>query len=260
MIEPPPGTPDSPGTSGPAPRKAGERMDDLQRRGFRIIQSPALFRFGTDSVLLADFARVRGGERCVDLCCGAGAVGLLLLARQADIQVCGVEIQPEAADLARRNVALNGLGGRFSVHEGDICTAHEALGKNEFTLAVCNPPYHKAGAALGSADPRIRIARHAGELTAGEIALAAARLIQSGGRFAVIYPAPRALEMLRALEDAGIAPKRLRTVHGVADRPPGHILIEGIKGAKAGLHWLAPLCLRDSQGQYTQEYRRIYNL
>lgn len=235
----------------------GERIDDLQRSGFRIIQHPGLFRFGTDSVLLADFARARRGERAVDLCCGAGAVALLLLARQAELTVSGVEIQPEAADMARRNALLNGLTDRFSVYEGDIRAAHEALGAGAFTLAVCNPPYFKEGGAL-PADARMRIARHEGELSPGDIARSAARLLKGGGRFAVVYPAPRALEMMRAMEDAGIAPKRVRTIHAGADRPPKHILIDGIRGARAGLHFLEPLILKDSDGLPTAEWRRIY--
>ena len=86
--------------------KPGERIDDLQRGGLRIIQHPGLFRFGTDSVLLADFARARRRDKAVDLCCGSGAVALLMIARQPGIAVTGVEIQPEIADMARRKRAI----------------------------------------------------------------------------------------------------------------------------------------------------------
>ncbi|MGI6240195.1 MAG: tRNA1(Val) (adenine(37)-N6)-methyltransferase [Christensenellales bacterium] len=239
--------------------KPGERIDDLQRAGFCIIQHPAHFRFGTDSVLLADFARPKPDDRAIDLCCGAGAVALLMLARCPRLRVTGVELQAEVADMARRSAHLNGVSEAFEVLEGDIRAAHCALGHGRFTLAVCNPPYYQAGGALLSEDARLRIARHAGELAPAEIAKSAARLLRNGGRFAVVYPAPRALEMLRAMEDAGIAPKRIRTVHGIAGKPPKHILIDGIKGARAGLHWLTPLILRDGAGDVTDQWREIYS-
>ena len=238
--------------------KPGERIDDLQRRGFRIIQHPESFRFGTDSVLLADFARPRRGERVADLCCGAGAVALLLLARQPDLCVSGIELLPDVADRAARNAILNGVTDRFTVVTGDIRKAHAALGCGGFARATCNPPYFKAGAALLSGDEAARVARHEGELAPPEIAVAAARLLRTGGRFAVIYPAPRALEMMRAMEDAGIAPKRVRTVHGVMGKPPKHILIDGVKGAGAGLHWMEPLYLRQQDGTPTVECQKIY--
>lgn len=237
----------------------GERVDDLQHDGFRIIQSPETFRFGTDSVLLADFAAPRRGEVCVDMGCGTGAIALIMLAHRPEITVTGIEIQPEVADMAARSAALNGVEDKFRVLCADMREAHNELGCGRFSLAVCNPPYFKAGGALLSAADKLRIARHEGDISPLDIAASAARLIKNGGRFAVVYPAPRALEMLRAMEDAGIAPKRVRTIHGVDGRPPKHILIDGIKGASNGLHWLAPLVLRDTQGEPTEEWHRIYD-
>lgn len=237
----------------------GERVDDLQHHGFRIIQSPEAFRFGTDSVLLADFAAPRRGEKCVDMGCGTGAIGLIMLAHRPDITVTGIEIQPEIADMAARSAALNGVEDKFNVLCADMREAHNLLGRGVFSLAVCNPPYFKAGGALLSAADKLRIARHEGDISPLDIAASAARLIKNGGRFAVVYPAPRALEMMRAMEDAGIAPKRVRTIHGVEGRPPKHILIGGIKGASSGLHWLAPLVLRNAQGKPTEEWHRIYD-
>jgi len=237
----------------------GERVDDLQHAGFRIIQSPDAFRFGTDSVLLADFAKPRPRDICVDLGCGTGAIALIMLMHNPGIRVTGVEIQPEVADMARRSALVNSVSDRFSVLCADMRTAWQQLGRGGFSLAVCNPPYFKAGGALLSAADKVRIARHEGDIDPADIAASAARLIKNGGRFAVIYPAPRALDMMRAMEDNGIAPKRVRTVHGVAGRAPKHILIDGIKGASSGLHWLEPLVLRDENGEPTNEWHRIYD-
>jgi len=239
--------------------KPGERVDDLQHEGFRIIQSTEAFRFGTDSVILADFASPRKRDVCVDMGCGTGAIALIMLMHNPGIRVTGIEIQPEVADMARRSAVLNCVEDRFEVVCSDMRAAHETLGRGRFSLAVCNPPYFKAGGALLSEEEKVRIARHEGDITPKDIVSSAARLIKNGGRFAVVYPAPRALEMMRAMEDAGIAPKRVRTIHGVAGRPPKHILIDGIKGAASGLHWMEPLILRDENGEPSAEWHRIYD-
>ena len=236
----------------------GERLDDLQCDGLKLIQRPDAFRFGTDSVLLADFAAPRKADRAVDLGCGTGAIALLMAGHQPTLDVDAVELQRDIADMARRSVALNGLEARVRVHCMDMREAWRALGAGRYSLAVCNPPYGRSGAALESLSASKRIARHEGDLTPGDLARAAAMLLKNGGRFCAVYPAPRAYELMRALDDAGIAPKRLRTVHGVAGRAAKFVLLEGVKQGGAGLHWLEPLVLRNEDGSFTDEWRRIY--
>ena len=237
----------------------GERLDDLQTGGLKLIQRPDAFRFGTDSVLLADFAAPRRGERAADLGCGTGAIALLMAGHQKAMTVDAVELQPDIADMARRSVALNRLEDRVSVHCGDIREIWRTLGAGRHTLAVCNPPYGRSGAALESTREGVRLARHEGDLTPLDVAVAAAKLLKNGGRFCVVYPAPRAYELMRAMEDAGIAPKRVRTVHGVEGRAPKFVLLEGVKQGGEGLHWLPPLVLRRTDGSFTEEWHRIYD-
>lgn len=236
----------------------GERLDDLQCEGLKIIQRPDAFRFGTDSVLLADFAAPRRGERAVDLGCGTGAIALLMAGHQPAMEVDAVELQADIADMAARSVALNALGARVRVHALDMREAWRTLGAGRFSLAVCNPPYGRSGAALESLSEAKRLARHEGDLTPGDVARAAGMLLKNGGRFCAVYPAPRAYELMRAMDDAGIAPKRIRTVHGVAGRAPKFVLLEGVKQGGEGLHWLPPLVLRDTDGGFTAEWYRIY--
>ena len=239
--------------------KDGERLDDLQCDGLKLIQRPDVFRFGTDSVLLADFARPGAKDRAVDLGCGTGAIALLMAAHRPRLIVDAVEIQPEIADMARRSVALNGMADKVRVLNADMRDAWRALGAGAYTLAVCNPPYGKVGAALESLSEARRVARHEGDLSPQDIARAAARLIKNGGRFCVIYPAPRAFEMMRAMYENRLAPKRIRTVHGVAGRAPKFVLMDAVKGGGEGLHWLEPLVLRHPDGSFTEEWHRIYD-
>lgn len=240
--------------------KPGERLDDLQNSGYRLIQRPDAFRFGTDSVLLADFASPRVRDRAVDLGCGTGAIATLMAIHNPRLQVDAVEIQPEIADMAHRSAALNGLEDRLRVHEADMRDAWRILGAEQFTLAVCNPPYGRLGGGLVSQSDTVRIARHEGDLCPDDVARSASRLLRSGGRLCVIYPAPRALEMMSAMERNRLAPKRIRTVHGVEGRAPRFVLLDGVKDGGSMLHWMEPLNLRTADGAYTDEWRRIYRM
>ena len=238
--------------------REGERLDDLQCGGLKLIQRPDAFRFGTDSVLLADFAAPRKHDRAVDLGAGTGAIALLMAAHRPGLCVDAVELQPDIADMARRSVAMNALQDRVRVLNADMREAWRTLGAGAYTLAVCNPPYGRVGATLESRRESVRIARHEGGLTPGDIARAAAMLLQNGGRFCAIYPAHRAYEMMRAMDENRLAPKRIRTVHGVEGRAPKFVLMDAVKGGGEGLHWLEPLVLRNADGSFTGEWHRIY--
>ena len=240
--------------------KAGERLDDLQLSGLRLIQHPDAFRFGTDSVLLADFAAPKRTDRAVDLGCGTGAIAMLMAAHCPSLQVDAVEIQPEIADMARRSVQLNNMGGRMRVHEMDMRDAWRTLGAEKFSLVVCNPPYGRKGAVLLSESDTKRIARHEGDLDCGDVAMSASRLLKSGGRLCVVFPAPRAYEMMCAMEKHRLAPKRIRTVHGVEGRAPKFVLLDGVKDGGEQLHWLPPLVLRNADGSFSDEWKRIYRM
>ena len=238
--------------------KPGERLDDLQFNGLKLIQRPDAFRFGTDSVLLADFAAPRHGDRAVDLGCGTGAIAVLMAAHRPGLHVDAVEIQPLIADMARRSILLNNMQDAVTLHEMDMREAWRTIGAGMRSLVVCNPPYGRSGAALESVTDAKRIARHEGDLTPGEIARAASMLLKNGGRFCGIYPAPRAFEMMQAMQENHLAPKRIRTVHGVEGRAPKFVLMDAVKGGGPGLHWLEPLVLRHPDGSFTPEWHRIY--
>lgn len=240
--------------------KPGERLDDLQLSGLRLIQRPDAFRFGTDSVLLADFAAPRKTDRAVDLGCGTGAIAMLMAAHCPGLHVDAVEIQPEIADMARRSVVLNDMGGQMAVHEMDMRDAWRTLGAEKFNVVVCNPPYGRAGGGLLSENDAKRIARHEGDLRPEDVAMSASKLLKSGGKLCVVYPAPRAFEMMQAMEKHRLAPKRIRTVHGVEGRAPKFVLLDAIKDGGSMLHWLPPLTLRDADGNFTAEWKRIYRM
>ena len=238
--------------------RPGERLDDLQTGGLRLIQKPGTFCFGTDSVLLADFAAPRRGERAADLGCGNGAVALLMAGHRPDVTVEAVELQPEMADMAWRSVRLNGLEDRVRVHCVDMRQAWREIGRERCSLAVCNPPYGERGGTLTSAAEAERIARHEGDLSPEGVAASAAAILKYGGRFCAVYPARRAFELMSAMQGKNLTPKRIRSVHATARRAPKLVLLEGVKGGGSGLMWLAPLILYNEDGSPSAEWRRIY--
>ena len=155
---------------------------------------------------------------------------------------------------------LNAAGAeeRVRIHCGDLRQAPALLGCGEYSLAVCNPPYEAAGSGFPSATEQERIARQAEDLTLDALADAASRLLKYAGRFCAVFPARRAFEMMRALHEAGLEPKRMQTVHARADKPPRVVLIEAVKGAADGLKWLEPLLLYDADGRPSAQLREAY--
>lgn len=236
----------------------GERIDDLQFGGMKIIQKTKAFRFGTDAVLLSDFAFIRKNDRVADLGTGTGAIAFLIAAHHESVQVDAVEIQTDMAEMAERSVKLNGISDRVRIHALDLRNAWEKLGYGKFDQVVCNPPYSKEGAALASISENKRISRHEGDTTIGEICLAASALLKTGGRFSVVFPAQRAFEMMCEMKKANLAPKRVRCVQGTKNHAPRLILIDSVKNGGEQLHWLPPLILKNEDGSETQEWFRIY--
>ena len=236
----------------------GERLDDLQRGGLRILQRPGGFCFGTDAVLLADFARIRPGERAADMGTGTGVLPLLLSARAPGTTFDAFELQPEMADMARRSVRLNGLESRICVHQADCREAASRIGHGSCRLVVTNPPYTARGAGLVSPADARALARSDSDCPLPEWIAACARVLQNGGRLCCVFPAPRLLELCDAMRAAGVEPKRVRFVVAGVSRAPKLVLAEGVRGGRPALEVLPLLVTHDERGGFTPEMRRIY--
>ena len=228
------------------------------RGGLRILQKQHGFRYGTDAVLLSDFALIHKRDRVADFGAGTGIISLLLAGRYPGIRVDGIEIQSDLAEMAARSVQMNGLSDRITVHEGDIRDALALLGTNSMDAVVCNPPYFKSEASLLPEDENKRASRIDGSITIAEICLSANKVLKSGGRMSVVFPAARAAELIGAMEQNHLAPKRIRTVHGTVDHAPKLILMDAVKDGGSQLMWLPLLILQNKDGTPTEEYRRIY--
>jgi tRNA1Val (adenine37-N6)-methyltransferase len=239
--------------------KPGERVDDLQFSGLKIIQHPKAFRFGMDAVLLSDFCHARPSCRVADLGTGTGILPLLIAGRAERAQIDGIEIQQDMADMASRSVAMNHLEHRITIHHEDLRRAPDFLPRGKYDLVVCNPPYGREGSSLKNPREELHLARHEGGCTLAEVIYAAKLLLKNGGRLSVVFPSARLLELMDAMRTEKIEPKRLRMVHSSMEKPPHLVLLEGVKDARPALHCLPPLIVYDMQGKPTPELDRIYH-
>ncbi len=238
----------------------GERIDDLQLGGLRILQKENGFRFGMDAVLLADFVRLEERERAADFGTGTGILPLLLAGRGKGSHFDAFEIQPDMADMARRSVCLNGLTERITVHQLEVEKADEAVRPGTLDAIVCNPPYGVPGTTLINPSQTLSVARHQAEGGLKAWYCMAYRLLRGKGRFSMIYPAPRMLEAMTELSRARLEPKRFRLIYPSDSKAANLVLIEAMKDAKPMLHPEPPLIVYEADGSMTPELRRIYHI
>ena len=238
--------------------KTGERIDELQRNGYGIIQNPEKFCFGMDAVLLSGFAKVKPGERAIDLGTGTGIIPILLEAKTKGEHFTGLEIQPESADMARRSVALNGLESKIEIVEGDIKQASHLFGASSFDVVTSNPPYMTAQHGLTNAGEAKTIARHEVLCSLEDVIRESARLLKPGGRLYMVHRPFRLAEIISLMVQYRIEPKRMRLVHPYADKEPNMVLIEGLRGGKPRMTVEKPLVVYQEPGKYTDEIYDIY--
>lgn len=197
---------------------------------YRLTQSDACFKLGRDSVQLAAFATVRRGWRVCDLGCGVGTLLLLLSQRMETIGRTGIELDPVAAELARRNLRENGLDG--TVLTGDLRESGLLPG-DRYDLVVSNPPYFRTGS--GASGGRARMDE---TCSVAELCRAAARLTKTGGRFALVYRPERLAELFAALAAVRLEPKRMQLLAHDTKKPPYAVLVEAVKEGGPGLEVL----------------------
>lgn len=225
----------------------GERLDDLQINGYEIIQSPGRFCFGIDAVLLSDFARVKKGERVLDLGTGTGILPILLEAKNEGGIYTGLELQEESADMARRSVRHNGLGDRIRIVTGDIKEAAGIFGAASFEVVTVNPPYMIGQHGMKNENEALYIARHEVMCTLEDILRESEKLLNWKGRFYMVHRPFRLPEIFMKMCEHRIEPKRIRLVHPYVDKEPVMVLIEGLRGGRPRLTIEPPLVVYDKR-------------
>lgn len=235
-----------------------ERLDNLERNGYAIIQNPARFCFGMDAVLLSGFAKVKKDEKALDLGTGTGIIPILLEAKTPGAHFTGLEIQPESADMAARSVAYNHLEDKISIVTGDIKEASQIFGAASFEVVTTNPPYMIGEHGLTNPKDAKAIARHEILCDLDDILRESAKLLKPQGRFYMVHRPFRLAEIMCKMVQYRIEPKRMQLVYPYVDKEPNMVLIEGLRGGKSRITVEKPLIVYEKPGVYTQEIYDIY--
>lgn len=238
--------------------KQDERLDNLERKGYKIIQNPNKFCFGMDAVLLSAFAQVKKGETVLDMGTGTGIIPILLEAKTEGKHFTGLEIQEESADMARRSVAYNHLEERIDIVTGDIKTASELFQKASFDVITSNPPYMTNSHGIKNPEAPKAIARHEVLCTLDDLAREASRLLRPGGRLYLIHRPFRLVEIFQTLTAYKLEPKRMQLVHPFIDKEPNMVMIEAVRGGKSMIKIEEPLIVYKEPGVYHDVIYDIY--
>ncbi len=236
----------------------GERLDDLMRSGRVIIQNQNEFCFSMDTVLIAHFPHFKKNARVIDLGTGTGVIPLLIA---DDVkEICAVELNSRMADLARRNVELNGLSEKISIVEGDFRKYRELFKAESFDAAIANPPYTPIKNGKVNKLSGIAQARHEFTATLEDVVTAARYVLKFHGAFYMIHLASRLCEIVDSLHRHQMEMKRLRMIQPKVERDANLIMLEAIVGANIGnLKIMPPLIVHNDDASYTDEIYKIYN-
>ena len=231
--------------------KENERLDELQRNGYRIIQNPEKFCFGMDAVLLTGFAHAREQDKLLDLGTGTGIIPLLMEAKYHCSHLTGLEIQPDSAD-------MNGLSEKIDIITGDVKEADLIFPSASFDCITCNPPYMIGQHGIVNPDAPKAIARHELSCTFEDIAAQTAKLLKPGGHFFLVHRPFRLAEIMTTLVRHKLEPKRMQLVYPYVDKEPNMVLLEAVRGGRSRMTVEKPLIVYREPGVYMPEIYEIY--
>lgn len=238
--------------------KPNERIDQLYANDIKIIQSPEVFSFSLDAVLLANFPTIPKKGKILDLCAGNGAVGLFI-SRKTNAHIYQIELQERLADMAQRSIELNQLEKQMTMYTLDLKDTLSKITADSIDLLVCNPPYFKnLSTNSKNPNPHLALARHELQTSLQEVIQISSKTLKMNGKFAMVHRPERFLEILEWMKTYRIAPKRVQFVYPKKGKDANILLIEGIKDGKVdGFKIAPPLITHDENSSYTPAVRKM---
>src|SRR5690625_3464340 len=241
------------------PLKDDERIDFADKdQTIPIIQSPSVFSFSLDAILLANFTYVpiKHGK-ILDLGTGNGIIPLLLTRRTA-AEITGVEIQARLVDMARRSIQMNQFNDQINVIHEDLTKLQKLLPHSHFDVITCNPPYFvTASPSEHNKNVHLTIARHEVFCTLEDVVQACKRYVKPRGKVSIVHRPERLVDLLTLFRKYRIEPKRLQFIYPKVGKDANMLLLEGVRDGKTGLKLLQPLYIYNDDGTYTEEARDI---
>jgi tRNA1(Val) A37 N6-methylase TrmN6 len=231
-----------------------ERIDYVND-SLKLIQKTDGLTFGTDALLLAGYISGKY-KNALEIGGGTGIISMLLLSRKKAERVTAVEVQEEFAELINRNAELNGLSDRLS---SQLCDIRNFKADGDFDLIYTNPPYMKTDSGKANEMDKKNIARHEVFGDISDFIKAAKRLLKFGGSFAVVYRPDRLVDLIAAMRESKIEPKRITFVHADTESESSMVLIESKAGGKSGAILTRPLIIyKDKKhSEYTEDMKYI---
>lgn len=238
--------------------KEDERLDYLLAEDLRIIQSPSVFAFSLDAVLLAKFVYVPIQKgNLLDLCSGNGVIPLFLSTRTKG-KITGVEIQERLVDMAQRSIDYNGLDGRLQMIQGDLNDMPKQLGHGKYDVVTCNPPYFITPSQEEiNPNEYLAIARHEILCTLEDAVRASSQLVRQGGKVAFVHRPGRFIDLISLMRKYRLEPKRIQFVYPKKGKEANILLVEAVKDGRSELKILPPLVVYNDQNEYTREISEI---
>lgn len=235
-----------------------ERLDDLEINGLKLIQNKNGYCFTSDSVLLANSVRARKTDKILDIGAGSGIISILLAGKKDYPFVTALEIQKSMAELAVRNVEINGLSDKIVVINDRLQDFAKNVPAESFDVIVTNPPYKKPNAGEMDKNESRAISKYEIALSFDELIENAKRLLKFGGKFYMVHRADRMAECIHKLKRNNIEPKVLTLVYPKAEKSPDVVIYECVKGAAEGVK-INTLIVYDENGEYTEVARKMYS-
>ena len=245
-----------------------ERIDELGIDNLKIVQNPDYFCFGTDSVLLANFAvNNYSSKNVLDLCSGSGVVPIIFQAKNNYNKIMAVELQDEMYDLLTRNISINNLDSKIYPIKGDVCNikeirkkVEEITNRNTVDIITVNPPYKEKGTGITSEGKVKYIAKHEEKCTLEDIFKTSSSLLENKGKLYIVHKPERLNDLISVAREYKLEPKKLKLVYPNIGSKPSIVLLEYVKGGGNELNILKPLYEYDEKGKYTDEMNKIYNI
>ena len=224
----------------------------------KVRQQKDGYRYSIDAVILASFIQPGPKDTIVDLGTGCGIIPMILAFRCNTIKIFGVEIQKELAEIARANISANRMEDRTGIIDSDMKSVNHNMVDGPVDIILSNPPYRKMDSGRINPHQIKTVARHELAVTLDYVVGTAKRLLRTAGKFGVIYPSWRTVDLLMSMKENNIEPKRLRTVHSRFGDEARLIMVEGVKGGQAGLMVEAPLYIYEKDDVYTVEVENMF--
>lgn len=231
--------------------KIDEKIEDLQCKGLKIIQNKSLYTFTSASVVLANFLKIKKGERALEIGTGSGVISLLACAKTCAAEIVAFELQEEMASLAQRNVELNNLDGKIKIINAPIQEYKKYFAAEQFDVVFSNPPYMVSSADKSQNKSR-DVSRHDDKLKIDELCFYASLALRFGGRFYCVYDSARACELIYNLIKVNLQPKTMFFTQNGKGKSV-LVVIEAVKGGKSGVKVLENLVTNDKDGKYLEK-------